>query len=242
MKAAGQVSTLDLRVTKKEEAAYLKAARSWEDDRVLAAQRSAKTAWWVAGVASTIAAVLAVAVVFLTPLKTVEPFVVRVDSSTGIVDNVVRVRDATLSQDEVMNKYFLRQYVTLRESYTRQQLEPNFEKLRLLTAPKLRGQLKTQWHMKSPTSPYATYGELGTAEVSIKNVAFVRPNIGQVRYVVTERKQGVETQRHLLATIEFQYVAAPASEDSRAVNPLGFLVTNWRTDGEAVLASEKGKQ
>jgi type IV secretion system protein VirB8 len=235
---AAEASNRDLRVTKKEEAAYLKAARSWDDDQVAAARRSAKTAWWLAAVASTVAALAIAAVVGLTPLKTVEPYLVRVDSSTGIVDNVVRVRDATLGKDEMMNRYFLRKYVTLRETYTRQQLQANFDQLALLTAPRARAQLKNEWHLQSPASPYAKYGELGTAEVKIKNTTFVAPNVGQVRYFVVERKQGVETQRHMLATIEFQYVTAPAGEEARAVNPLGFQAINWRSDPEAVITED----
>lgn len=223
----------DLRVTKAEEQAYYAQARSWDDERTARAARSENVAWWIAGVSALLLALLATAVAALLPLKTVETRVVRVDSSTGIVDQVVRLREAELGKDEVMNKYFLRRYVTLRKSYTRQQLQPNYDELYLFTAPKYRIALKTEFHMTSPVSPYAKYGELGTAEVKIKNVSFVRPNIAQVRYFVVERRQGVETTVHEVATLEFTYVAAPAIEDSRAINPLGFLVTSWRFDPEA---------
>ena len=229
--------TRDLKITKAEEQAYYKQAASWDDDRVLRSDRDAKVGWWCAGVVTLLAALEAVALAGLMPLKTAEMGLVRVDSSTGIVDQVVRLRDAELGKDEVMNKYFLRKYVTLRKTYTRQQLQPNYDELFLFTAPKTRPSLKQEFHMTSPTSPYAKYGELGTAEVKIKNVSFIRPNIAQVRYYVVERRQGVETNVHEVATLEFQYVAAPASEDARAVNPLGFLVTSWRFDPESFAAT-----
>jgi len=230
----------DLRVTKEEEEAYFRAARSWDDDRVASAMKSRRAAWVVAGGACTVAALLALAVAAMTPLRRVEPYLVRVDSATGIVDNVIRVRDAKLGQDEVMNRYFLRKYVMLRQSYTRQQVQTNFDQLVLLSAPKERIKLKSEWQLSSPTSPYARYGELGTAEVKITNVTFLAPNIGQIRSVITERKNGIETKRHMISTIEFEYTAAPASEAARAVNPLGFQETSWRSDEE--VASDGGKE
>lgn len=222
----------ELRVTKKEEEAYFQAARSWDEDRVANALRSRRVAWVIAGSACSVAALLALAVAALTPLKRVEPFVVRVDSATGIVDSVVRVSDAKLSQDEVTTKYFLRKYVTLRESYTRQQLQGNYDQLFLLTEPKVRLVLKKEWQKGSPTSPYTRFGDLGTAEVKIRTVTFLGPKIGQIRYVVTERKNGVETKRYMIATMEFRYVSRPESEEVLAVNPVGFQVTSWRADEE----------
>jgi len=232
------VDIRELRVTKQEEEAYYKDARSWDEDRIANAHKSRRAAWMVASVACVIAVLLAVALAALAPLKRVETYLVRVDSATGIVDNVVRVADAKLGRDETMNRYFLRRYVVLRQSYTRAQLQGNYEQLFLLSAPKVRKDLRTEWQLGSPTSPYKRYGEFGTAEVKVMSVAFIKLNIGQIRYYVVEHLHGLETQRHLIATMEFEYVAAPASEEARAVNPLGFQVTSWRTDEEAVLTDE----
>ena len=223
-------------MTREEEAAYYQQARHWDEDRVARAARSEKVAWWVAGLGCVVAGMVSVALAGLIPLKAVEVAIVRVDSSTGIVDNVVRLRDAEIGKDEVMNKFFIRRYLTLRKSYTRQQLQPNYDELFLFTDPKARVALRNEFHMSSPLSPFAKYGELGVAEVKIKTVAFIRPNIAQVRYYITERQQGVEKTVHEVATLEFQYVAAPASEEARATNPLGFLITSWRFDPEAYAA------
>jgi type IV secretion system protein VirB8 len=230
-----------LTVNKSEEADYYKAAASWDDDRVLEAVKSRKVAWVVAGSACSLAGILALALTLLVPLKRVETQLVRVDSSTGIVDNVIRLKDAELGKDELMSRYFLRKYVVLRKSYTRQQLQLSYDQLTLLTDPKLRVQLKQEFQMTSPTSPFTRYGELGVADVKIKSVAFLQSNIAQVRYYIVERKSGAETQVHEVATIEFRYVAAPASEATRQVNPLGFLVTSWRADPEAYTNEEGTK-
>jgi len=56
--------------------AYYAEASSWEADRAALAARSARTAWWVAGAAATCAVAVSIALVLLTPLKHVEPFVI----------------------------------------------------------------------------------------------------------------------------------------------------------------------
>lgn len=228
----------DIRITKAEEAAYYAAAASWDKDNVESAIKSKKNAWRAFWAMLILAAIEAMALAGLTPLKQTDVRLVRVDSSTGIVDNVVRLADARASYDEIMSKYFLRKYVTLRESYTRAQLQPNYEQLFLFTDPRSRAGLRKEFEIKSPTSPYQKYGDLGIAEVKIKNVSFLAPNIAQVRYYVVANVAGTQTITHKIATMEFRYVAAPASEDTRGINPLGFLVTNWRADPEAIFKEE----
>ena len=65
---------------------YFAEAKSWNADRLRAAERSRKFAWIVAGAAGVVAGIAVGAVAMLAPLKTVEPFVVRVDRSTGSVE------------------------------------------------------------------------------------------------------------------------------------------------------------
>ena len=67
---------------------YFERARRFDQDRLLTAYRSTRTAWIVAGVSGVLAACSALAVAALAPLKSVEPFVIRVDNATGIVDVV----------------------------------------------------------------------------------------------------------------------------------------------------------
>ena len=67
---------------------YFERARRFDQDRLMTAYRSRRTAWIVAGLSAVLAACSALAVAALAPLKSVEPFVVRVDNSTGIVDVV----------------------------------------------------------------------------------------------------------------------------------------------------------
>src|SRR5437763_16285125 len=91
--------------------AYYAEASSWEVDRAALQVRSARTAWWVAGAAATCAVAVSIARMLLMPPKHVEPFVIRVDSTTGLVD-VVPVYVGRAPMPEAVTRHYLDHYVT----------------------------------------------------------------------------------------------------------------------------------
>ncbi|MGH6970945.1 MAG: VirB8/TrbF family protein, partial [Caulobacteraceae bacterium] len=80
---------------------YFAEAKSWNADQIRSAERSRRLAWGVAACAGIVATVAVGAVAALAPLKSVEPFVVRVDRSTGAVDVMTALRsEKPLTYDE----------------------------------------------------------------------------------------------------------------------------------------------
>ncbi|MGH8262046.1 MAG: VirB8/TrbF family protein, partial [Steroidobacteraceae bacterium] len=86
--------------------AYYAEARSWDADRVAMTRRSARIAWVVAAAGWLCAVASASAIAFLTPLKTVEPFLVRIENATGRVD-VVPVYAGRADLGETVTRYLL---------------------------------------------------------------------------------------------------------------------------------------
>src|SRR6202040_3662245 len=95
---------------------YLAEAASWDADRVAMQRKSARQAWWVAGAGWICALTLGDAIMLLMPLKRVEPFVIRVDNTTGLVD-VVPVDVGNTPMPEAVTRYFLDHYVTVCERF-----------------------------------------------------------------------------------------------------------------------------
>ena len=104
-------------------AQYQQEVLSWETNRVLDLEKSRTTAWRVATAASVAALVAIGAVAGLTPLKTIKPFVVRVDNATGIVDVVSELGNAKTNYDEAINKFFIQWYVRYRQAYSAELME-----------------------------------------------------------------------------------------------------------------------
>src|SRR5688500_15516396 len=95
----------------KELAGYFAEATSWDADRVAQSRRSARVAWAVAGAGWMSTGFVAAALMVLMPLKRVEPYVIRVNDTNGVVD-VVPVYSGRATLPEAVTRYFLTHYIT----------------------------------------------------------------------------------------------------------------------------------
>jgi type IV secretion system protein VirB8 len=215
---------------------YFAEARRWDEDRLAAALRSRRLAWVVAGVAGGLAIAAVGAVALLAPLKTVEPFVVRVDRTSGAVD-VMRGLSATegpVRYEEAVSKYFLAQYVRSRESYLDPAAEDAFRLVALLSAPAEQRRWADVYRGSNPESPQNLYGPDGEAIVAVRAISFIGDDVANVRFRRTVRGAQQTLETDWIATIAFTYTRAPMSETDRLRNPLGFQVISYRSDPEVV--------
>jgi len=213
---------------------YFDKARRFDQDRLISAERSRRVAWFVAIVASAIAALSIAAVAALTPLKTVEPFVIRVDNATGIVDVVSALTTTAGTYDEEVTKYFAGRYVRAREGYVWSEAEENFRTASLLSNAAEQTRFAAYYRGSNPESPQNIYGRIATSRIAIKSISLINSNVVSVRYIRTiTRGEDVRTT-HWVATITYTYANAPMSATDRLVNPLGFVVSEYRADPEAI--------
>lgn len=217
---------------------YLKEARTWETDKVQESEKSKKIAWRVASASGAVAFMSVLAVVLLTPLKHVEPFVIRVDNSTGIVDVVASIKDGKTNYDEAINKYFTQWYVRYREGYSSELAEFYYSNVGIMSSS-LEQQKYYQWfNPKNAASPINIYGPYAKVKVEIMATTFIKPNIAMVRYTKSiERGLDKPQVTHWAATITFKYSGSPMAEKDRAINPLGFQVVEYRNDADAQIGN-----
>jgi len=222
------VPTGDLKV-------YFEEAKRWDEDRLAAAVRSKRLAWTVAGCAGVLALAAVCAVVALTPLKTVEPFVVRVDQATGAVDVMSGLKGPDqLTYDEAVNKYFLAQYVRTREGWLPQAAEQNFRQVAIMSSPAEQERWADAFRPSNPQSPQIAWGPNATSLIDVRAISFVSPKVADVRFhrVLRQAEQTMESD--WIATVAFAYTKAPMNEGDRLRNPLGFQVVSYRADPEVV--------
>ena len=96
---------------------FIEAARIFESSEIERVRKNAKIAWRICGVCLLITGIAVGAVAGLTPLKTVVPFLVRVDNNTGATDIVTMIKNQQQSYGEVIDKANLSAYVKYREGY-----------------------------------------------------------------------------------------------------------------------------
>jgi type IV secretion system protein VirB8 len=198
-------------------------------------------AWWIAGVAAAIALLEAIALVLLTPLKTVEPYTLMVDKTTGYVQALKPLDPSKISPDAALTQSFLVQYVIAREGFDMATLNANYRKVALFSADSARSSYLQEMQVSNPASPLVLYPRTTTVDVRVKSVSPIGPNAALVRFDTVRSDAGAQAQTasSWVAVIRYHYSNAPMSLGDRFVNPLGFQVTSYRRDQE-VLGDEPG--
>ena len=214
---------------------YFEEARRWDQDRLASALRSKRLAWTVAGVAAILALAGVGAVAALAPLKTVEPFVVRVDNATGAVDVMTGLKGVDhLTYDEAVSKYFLGLYVRAREGWLPQAAEQNFRQVSILSTPAEQQRWADAFRPANPQSPQVLWGERAESLIDVRAISFVSPSVANVRFHRTLRQAQQTLESDWIATLAFTYTKAPMAEADRLRNPLGFQAISYRSDPEVV--------
>ncbi len=213
---------------------YYAEAASWSADVHGALRASRRLAWWVAGTACAVAALEALALTALAPLKTVVPYAISVDRQTGFVETVRPLAPGALSQDQAVTQANLVEYVTRRETFDATDLSDAYRKVVLFSAGEARDQYVRLMKRTTPESPLNLNSASTVVQVTVKSVSLLSPTTALVRFDTTRREQGAGTgeQRSYVAAIAFRYTTAPATMGDRFQNPLGFQVTRYRRDAE----------
>ncbi len=215
--------------------AYYAEAKSWDADRVRSAERSRRFAWGVAACSGLVASVAIGAVASLAPLKSVEPFVVRVDRATGAVDVMTALKsEKPLTYDEAVTKHFLAQYVRAREAWLAPAAEANFRQVSIMSTPAEQQRWAEAFRPTNPQSPQVVWGPGADVQVAIRAISFVADGVANVRFHRIVRQSQQVTESDWIATVAFAYAKAPMAEGDRLRNPLGFQVTSYRADPEVV--------
>jgi len=220
--------------------AYFADARAWDADRVALLRASARRAWGIAGIAVMAAVVAMVAVLYLTPLKTVEPYLIRVDNGTGIVD-VVPVYRGTTNLSELIDRHLLTTYVTARERYFYAVAESDYAQVGAMQTAPMNQAWLAAWDRNNPDSPLNRYKDGTTVRVQVQSVTFLsrengRKDLAQVRFLTGRRAggSGAEVLTHWIATLEYRYFPPSLDDRQRAFNPIGFRVTEYRREPEVI--------
>ncbi|HTP25594.1 MAG TPA: type IV secretion system protein [Anaeromyxobacteraceae bacterium] len=214
---------------------YLEESRGLERDYLDELCRSKRMAWRVAAAAGVLVALALLALVALLPLKRVEAFVVRVDNATGSVDIVKSLQEGDASYGEVVDKYWVNQYLLNRESYDWQTLQTAYDTTVLLSSPEVQREYRALFD--GPSARDKVFSDKKRVVVRVRSIT---PGTGAhtalARFTRREETAGgaPALEQNLLATVGFRYVGGAMREEDRLINPLGFQVTSFRVDPEVV--------
>jgi type IV secretion system protein VirB8 len=226
--------------------AYFLEAASWDADRNAQREHSVRIAWRVASAAWICALANGGALLFLMPLKQVEPYLIRVDSSTGVVDSVP-VYDGTGTLDESITRYFLSHYVSVCERFNLSTAESDYEECGAFHTAQRNQVWYALWKPQNPNSPLNVHRDGSEVRVQIESVSFFKratgvQDLAQVRYSKFERASPDAQARatHWIATVHYGYSSPSNDPAVRRWNPLGFRIVEFASEPEVPGESAAG--
>ena len=201
-----------------------------------------RIAWRVA-LAAVLVAILAIAALaLLMPLKRVEPFVIRVDNTTGVVD-VVPVLAGEAEVPESVTRYFLDHYVTVCERFNFATAESDYEECSAFHGAARNQAWYAQWDRANPASPLNLHKDGSSIRARVSSVSFFErasgiDDLAQVRYTKARRASGSAEEQlsHWISTIQYVYGEPSRNPKLRRWNPLGFKIVEFQSEAEVAPA------
>lgn len=229
-------SKSDMPESKKVVAEYLANMRNFENDRIVLVKDQNKFLKKVTAVSLGIAVLGVGALIGLTPLKTVEPYLLRVDNVTGAADVVRPLENVTGTTTEKMDKYWLSRAIQERESYTWVTVQSSYDAFKLFSSPAVFSQYET--YIFGKESPVTKFEDSKSIKVDFRGTTFIKTGdqvVAQVKLskTVTEKDgkpSPIYPVTYWQATATFDYSKVIKRSSEEQVNPLGFEITSYRID------------
>jgi type IV secretion system protein VirB8 len=222
---------------------YYARAIAWADDREASVRLSRRVAWLIAGIATGIAMLEAVALALLMPLKTVVPYTLLVDRHTGYVQALKGAGADPLTADWALLQSLLAQYVIAREGFDIASVAANYRKVALWSGEGARSEYLAAMPASNPASPFRRLPRTSVIAVHVKSVSPLSAGSALVRFDTERRDQGqlAGTRESWVSVVQYRFSGAPMAMEDRLINPLGFQVTRYQRDQEAPPPSRQGE-
>lgn len=213
------------------------AAKMFETNIIELKQRKIEFLTKVAVFQGAAIILLTLAIALLTPLKTVVPMLLRVDTTTGYVDSIAPYNGESSTIDINVVRYFVARFIENREGYEWFTIQ-NMSNFVESTANKaIMNSYKS--YMLSDYSPLKKLSKNLKMLVKVNGITFLDDETAQIRFtkLITEPDEklavGFEPTKWI-ATLKFDFTKTIKTEQQRLINPLGFNVVSYRVDAEVI--------
>jgi type IV secretory pathway component VirB8 len=218
-----------------EEKIY-KAALDWETSRIHTIEKSERRAWTIAFIAVAVTVLAWLSIVIMLPLKEKVPYVIRVNNATGVPDIITVLQDQKIKYDDVMDKYWLSQYVRAHETYDWYTLQKDYNAVGLLSSPQVGAEYAKLFQGEKALDK--VFNNNIRTLVEIVSVVPNGKGIATVRFIKHSKQTNQQTEgesSNWVATISYEYRNPSVMKESiRLINPFGFQVLSYRVDPEVM--------
>lgn len=244
--------TADTSAAGKPVAGIIEQSVNFEVTREHSIRQSERRAWMVAASSCTLALILAAGYFFVMPLKEKVPYIVSVDSNSG-VSMVAKLSDSfdnmSVSSREALNKANITNFITAYEAYDWDLWSKRDSYIVYAMA---QGSVLRDYQVLYADkfiSPDVIFGRKKVRRVKVKSLVLTDKNaqgiptgatISFERIVIDKAYESAMFAETLVATMAFEYASnLEMKEEMRIHNPLGFRVTAYRVDPEATSSTSR---
>ena len=212
---------------------HYRQAMDFESSMKYMIEQSNKRAYLFAMFCGAMSVLSIIAVMLLTPLKTTEPYLVRVNDITGAVDIVTILDTEQITKNEALDKHFVSTYVRAREGYYYDMLNRDYELVNVLSSDDVASDYKDIYKGDNARDKvFSNKIQIGVDVLSIVltesagvKTATIRTNL-KIKNISTKTL----TNQYRVITLSYEYQNLKLNENLRHLNPLGFKVLTYRTD------------
>lgn len=205
--------------------------RNWYEERYdsLVVQRNLLMT--LLGVAVLVIVVSVLAVAKIATSKEFDPFVIQVDEQTGSAKIVNPLNSEILDGNEALTRYFIKRYITARETYNPVDFDSQARKTVRLLSSKNVFQSFLGYIKDKDNDPTILYGQKNTTYLTVRSWSKLDKKKYVVRFSISETSMSMRVFNKI-AILDVDYVAMELKDDERDINPVGFQVTGYRVDND----------
>jgi type IV secretion system protein VirB8 len=163
--------------------------------------------------------------------KRIDPFVIQVDEATGGASIVNPLTSNVLSGDESLARYFIKKYISARETYNPVDFDTSARKYIQLTSTNFIYRIYYQFISDKANDPRILYGTNNVTYMKVKSWS----KLDKTKYVCRfsiHQTLGDMKVFNKIAIVEIDYVPTELSDEDKDINPVGFQVINYRVDDD----------
>lgn len=209
---------------------YFREARSWYSAiyHTPLAERCYFIVVMLLALATTVIASLSV--VNLLPLNPSVPFTIMSKNGLGEVPKIIGLAEPGEAENPALMRYFISNYVMLREGYDVEKLQLNVNTVKSQSAPDLYASYRNFMNPANPKSPITRYERHTRRDIKIADTTvrtLKKPMTATVVFDAIERSGSTQRKIRYQADITFRYSDLTVDQETYAVSPMGFQVTAY---------------
>jgi type IV secretion system protein VirB8 len=209
--------------------------KNWFSDRYEALQIQRTFLLLTLIIFSIVIVILTISITYIKSTSDIQPFVIEIEQKTGVPTVVDPIGSIIYSADEVVKRFFVWEYVKLREEYLQGYFDASQKKLSVMSSGDVYGQYKSI--IRNPDGIVTKLAKSnGSIEIQLKSLVFINESTAQIRFkqsIIGGGNEGVSNMNKIVY-MEFTFSNIEMNDEQRYLNPLGFRVTKYRIEDEKV--------